>query len=49
MITGAATNPDLTKPGWNTTYRVIANDNALGAALAKYAAETQAQDRGHHR
>jgi branched-chain amino acid transport system substrate-binding protein len=33
MITGAATNPDLTKPGWNTTYRVIANDNALGAAL----------------
>ena len=40
MITGAATNPDLTKPGWNTTYRVIANDNALGAALAKYAAET---------
>ena len=40
MITGAATNPDLTKPGWNTTYRVIANDNALGAALAKYAAQT---------
>ena len=40
MITGAATNPDLTKPGWNTTYRVIANDNALGAALATYAAKT---------
>ncbi|MBZ0224825.1 MAG: branched-chain amino acid ABC transporter substrate-binding protein [Comamonas sp.] len=40
MITGAATNPDLTKPGWNTTYRVIANDNALGAALAHYAAKT---------
>lgn len=39
MITGAATNPDLTKPGWNTTYRVIANDNALGAALATYAAK----------
>ena len=39
MITGAATNPDLTKPGWNTTYRVIANDNALGAALASYAAK----------
>ena len=36
MVTGAATNPDLTKPGWNTTYRVIANDNALGAALANY-------------
>ena len=39
MVTGAATNPDLTKPGWNTTYRVIANDNALGAALATYAAK----------
>ena len=38
MVTGAATNPDLTKPGWNTTYRVIANDNALGAALANYTA-----------
>ena len=38
-ITTAATNPDLTKPGYNTTYRLIANDNALGAALAIYAAD----------
>ncbi|HET8745422.1 MAG TPA: branched-chain amino acid ABC transporter substrate-binding protein [Ramlibacter sp.] len=38
-ITGAATNPDLTKPGWDTTYRIISNDNALGAALALYAAD----------
>ncbi|MDE2605095.1 MAG: branched-chain amino acid ABC transporter substrate-binding protein [Burkholderiales bacterium] len=38
-ITGAATNPDLTKPGYDTTYRIIANDNALGAALAVYAAD----------
>jgi branched-chain amino acid transport system substrate-binding protein len=38
-ITGAATNPALTKPGWDTTYRIIANDNALGAALALYAAD----------
>jgi branched-chain amino acid transport system substrate-binding protein len=38
-ITGAATNPDLTKPGYNTTYRIIANDNALGAALALYASD----------
>lgn len=38
-ITGAATNPNLTKPGYNTTYRIIANDNALGAALALYAAD----------
>ena len=39
-ITGAATNPNLTKPGYNTTFRIIANDNALGAGLAVYAAET---------
>ena len=38
-ITTAATNPDVTKPGYNTTYRLIANDNALGAALAIYAAD----------
>ena len=38
-ITGAATNPNLTKPGYKTTYRIIANDNALGAGLANYAAD----------
>ncbi|WP_427912113.1 branched-chain amino acid ABC transporter substrate-binding protein [Ramlibacter sp. MMS24-I3-19] len=38
-ITGAATNPALTKPGYKTTYRIIANDNALGAGLAFYAAD----------
>ncbi|TFZ00828.1 branched-chain amino acid ABC transporter substrate-binding protein [Ramlibacter henchirensis] len=38
-VTGAATNPALTKPGYNTTYRIIANDNALGAALALHAAD----------
>src|SRR5665647_3138377 len=40
MVTGAATNPGLTKPGYKTTYRIIANDNALGAGLAAYAADT---------
>ena len=40
MVTGAATNPSLTKPGYNTTYRIIANDLALGAGLAFYAADT---------
>jgi len=40
MVTGAATNPDLTKPGYDTTYRIIANDNALGAGLANYAVKT---------
>jgi branched-chain amino acid transport system substrate-binding protein len=39
-VTGAATNPNLTKPGYDTTYRIIANDNALGAGLALYAADT---------
>jgi branched-chain amino acid transport system substrate-binding protein len=38
-ITGAATNPDLTKPKYKTTYRIIANDAALGPALAIHAAE----------
>lgn len=40
MVTGAATNPSLTKPGYKTTFRIIANDNALGAGLAAYAADT---------
>ena len=39
-ITPAATNPDVTKPGYKTTFRLIANDNALGAALAQYANDT---------
>ena len=39
-VTGAATNPSLTKPGYKTTFRIIANDNALGAGLASYAADT---------
>jgi branched-chain amino acid transport system substrate-binding protein len=39
-ITVSATNPDLTKPGYDTTYRLIANDLALGAGLADYAANT---------
>ena len=39
-VTGAATNPNLTKPGYKTTFRIIANDNALGAGLAFYAIDT---------
>ena len=38
-ITASASNPDLTKPGYKTSFRLIANDNALGAALALYAAD----------
>ena len=37
MVTGAATNPDLTKPGYKEIYRIIANDSALGAGMAHYA------------
>jgi branched-chain amino acid transport system substrate-binding protein len=39
MVTPSATNPDLTKPGYKTTFRLLANDNALGAGLALYAAD----------
>jgi branched-chain amino acid transport system substrate-binding protein len=38
-VTGAATNPNLTRPGYKTTFRIIANDNALGAGLAVHAAD----------
>ena len=49
-VTGAATNPDLTKPGYKTTYRIIANDNALGAGLALLRRRhAQAEEGRHHR
>jgi len=38
-ITPSSTNPNLTKPGYKTTFRLLANDNALGAGLAFYAAD----------
>ena len=38
-ITPSATNPDLTKPGYKTTFRLLANDNALGAGLAFMASD----------
>jgi len=38
-VTAGASNPNLTKPGYKTTFRVIANDNSLGAGLAYYAAD----------
>ena len=38
-ITPSSTNPDLTKPGYNTTFRLLASDNALGAGLATYASD----------
>lgn len=40
MVTGAATNPDITKPGYAEIFRIIANDSSLGAGLAHYAHDT---------
>jgi branched-chain amino acid transport system substrate-binding protein len=37
MITPSATNPELTQLGYKNVYRLLANDNALGAGLAHYA------------
>jgi branched-chain amino acid transport system substrate-binding protein len=39
-ITPSATNPKLTQNGYKTTFRLLANDNALGAGLALYAADS---------
>lgn len=39
MVTGAATNPDLTKPGYKEIFRIIANDSALGSGMARYASD----------
>jgi branched-chain amino acid transport system substrate-binding protein len=38
-ITPSATNPKLTQQGYKTTFRMLANDNALGAGLALYASD----------
>ncbi len=40
MITPSATNPELTTLGYKNVYRMLANDNALGAGLARYARDT---------
>lgn len=39
-VTPSATNPQITKQGFKTTFRVLANDNALGEGVIKYAAST---------
>lgn len=38
-ITPSATNPAYTQNGYKTAFRLLANDNALGAGLALYAAD----------
>lgn len=40
MVTPSATNPDLTTLGYKNVFRLLANDKALGAGLAEYAAKT---------
>jgi len=37
MVTPSATNPQLTALGYKNVFRLLANDNALGAGLAKHA------------
>lgn len=37
MVTPSATNPELTQLGYKNLYRLLANDNALGAGLANHA------------
>ncbi|MCB1958304.1 MAG: branched-chain amino acid ABC transporter substrate-binding protein [Rhodocyclaceae bacterium] len=39
VITPSATNPKLTRQGYDVTFRVIANDLQQGASMAKYAKE----------
>ncbi len=37
-ITPSATNPQITRQGLKTTFRIIANDNALGEGVVRHAA-----------
>jgi len=39
-LTASATNPDLTKNGWTTFFRGLANDAVQGPAVAKYMVNT---------
>lgn len=40
MISPSATNTELTQLGYKNVFRLLANDNALGAGLARYAFQT---------
>lgn len=40
MVTPSATNPELTQLGYKNVFRLLANDNHLGAGLANYATDT---------
>jgi branched-chain amino acid transport system substrate-binding protein len=40
QISPATTSPVYTRQGFKTAFRVVANDNMIGAALARYSVET---------
>ncbi|HEX8884354.1 MAG TPA: branched-chain amino acid ABC transporter substrate-binding protein [Noviherbaspirillum sp.] len=40
QITATATNPKYTHQGYDTTFRLVANDSQLGGKLGRYAIET---------
>jgi branched-chain amino acid transport system substrate-binding protein len=40
QISPSASNPQYTRQGYNTAFRNVANDEQLGAALARYAVQT---------
>lgn len=41
-VSASATNPDLTKNGWDTFHRILGNDSTQAPAVAKYIKETMA-------
>jgi branched-chain amino acid transport system substrate-binding protein len=45
QISASATNPKYTLQGFNTTFRVVANDIQLGQALGRYAVKTMGAKR----
>ena len=45
QISASATNPKYTLQGFNTTFRVVANDTQLGRGLARYAVKNMGAKR----
>lgn len=45
QISASATNPKYTQQGFNTTFRVVANDTQLGRGLARYAVKNMGAKR----
>jgi branched-chain amino acid transport system substrate-binding protein len=45
QISHSSTSPKYTRQGFNTTFRVVANDTQLGRALARYAVKAMAARR----